>query len=168
MTTAQMDNRTMLTTKGAADQLGVSLRTVQLWCNSGAMPCVTTVGGHRRISKDALARMKISLGYPEAAAALPSATTLDTFAARGDMVTAARAHALALPRDTPKDQVEAALDERLRLLIQRVVAADPALLQHLERAVMAELLGLALHNLRCCGDIDLINDIERLLSVTAN
>lgn len=94
-----------------------------------------------------------------------SAASLDAFAARGDTITKTRAHALALPLNTPKAQVEAALDDRLRLLIQRVGAAEPALLQHLQRAVMVETLDMALHSLRCCSDIDLIGDIERLLTV---
>lgn len=97
-----------------------------------------------------------------------SAASLDAFAARGDTITRARAHALALPLATPKDQVEAALDERLRRLIERVGAADPALLQHLQRAVMVETLDMALHNLRCSSDLDLISDIERVLAVAAS
>ena len=96
-----------------------------------------------------------------------SAASLDEFADRGDMVTVARAHALALPLNTPKAQVEAALDERLRLLIQRVGAAEPELLQRLQRVVMVETLDMALHSLRCCSDIDLIGDIEQLLAVAA-
>lgn len=99
-----------------------------------------------------------------------SAASLDEFADRGDMVTVARAHALALPLplNTPKAQVEAALDERLRLLIQRVGAAEPELLQRLQRVVMVETLDMALHGLRCCSDIDLADDIERLLAVACS
>lgn len=94
-----------------------------------------------------------------------SAASLDAFAARGDTITQARAHALALPLNTPKDKVEAALDERLRRLIERVGAAEPELLQRLQRVVMVETLDMALHGLRCCSDIDLADDVERLLAV---
>lgn len=97
-----------------------------------------------------------------------SAASLDEFADRGDMVTVARAHALALPLNTPKAQVEAALDERLRLLIQRIGAAEPELLQRMQRVVMVETLDMALHGMRCCSDIDLVNDIERLLAVACS
>lgn len=97
-----------------------------------------------------------------------SAASLDELAGRVDMVTVARAHALALPLNTPKAKVEAALDERLRLLIQRVGAAEPELLQRMQRVVMVETLDMALHGLRCCSDIDLADDIERLLAVACS
>ena len=41
----------------AAKRLGVSLRTVQLWCMSGALSCYTTHGGHRRIYESDVAQM---------------------------------------------------------------------------------------------------------------
>lgn len=39
------------TTREAADLLGVSLRTAQLWCESGLLEAWKTEGGHRRISR---------------------------------------------------------------------------------------------------------------------
>lgn len=94
-----------------------------------------------------------------------SAASLDAFAARGDTITRARAHALALPLNTPRAQVEAALDERLRGLIARIGAADLDLLKTMQRAVMVETLDMCLHSLRCCSDVELISDVERLLAV---
>lgn len=45
----------LLTTRQAAERLGVSLRTVQLWCNNGVLTYVRTVGGHRRITDASVA-----------------------------------------------------------------------------------------------------------------
>jgi excisionase family DNA binding protein len=45
---------TVFTTKEAADLLGVSLRTVQLWVESGVLKAWKTAGGHRRIAKESV------------------------------------------------------------------------------------------------------------------
>lgn len=42
------------TTRQAAKRLGVSLRTVQLWVESGVLPAWKTAGGHRRIARTAV------------------------------------------------------------------------------------------------------------------
>ena len=54
--TRQDDN--VLTTRQAADLLGVALRTVQLWVEAGALPAWKTAGGHRRIARQAVERLK--------------------------------------------------------------------------------------------------------------
>lgn len=41
----------LLTTSEAAHELGVSIRTVQLWVTEGILPAGLTPGGHRRIRK---------------------------------------------------------------------------------------------------------------------
>lgn len=41
----------MLTTYQAGEHSGVSLRTIQLWCESGLLPHRVTRGGHRRIKR---------------------------------------------------------------------------------------------------------------------
>ncbi|MDH3305861.1 MAG: response regulator, partial [Gammaproteobacteria bacterium] len=41
----------------AAKRLGMSLRTVQLWVESGTLPAWKTAGGHRRIARDAVERL---------------------------------------------------------------------------------------------------------------
>ncbi|WP_052699743.1 excisionase family DNA-binding protein [Martelella endophytica] len=44
----------ILTTANAAELLGVSIRTVQLWVESGQLPSWKTPGGHRRIPRQAV------------------------------------------------------------------------------------------------------------------
>ncbi|WP_396267303.1 response regulator [Ideonella sp.] len=48
----------VLTTRQAADLLGVALRTVQLWVEAGALPAWKTAGGHRRIAREAVERLR--------------------------------------------------------------------------------------------------------------
>lgn len=55
MTQAQYDN-SLLTTRKAAAMLGVSLRSVQLWCDAGKLTYCLTAGGHRRISRESVAQ----------------------------------------------------------------------------------------------------------------
>lgn len=43
-----------LTTREAARRLGVSLTTIQLWVEAGALPAWKTAGGHRRIPHEAV------------------------------------------------------------------------------------------------------------------
>jgi len=42
------------TTREAAELLGVSLRTVQLWVEDGVLKAWKTAGGHRRLSRDSV------------------------------------------------------------------------------------------------------------------
>jgi excisionase family DNA binding protein len=50
-------NDDVLSTREAAERLGVALRTVQLWVESGVLPAWKTAGGHRRISRAAVERL---------------------------------------------------------------------------------------------------------------
>jgi excisionase family DNA binding protein len=50
-------NEDVLSTREAAERLGVALRTVQLWVESGVLPAWKTAGGHRRISRTAVERL---------------------------------------------------------------------------------------------------------------
>ncbi|OYU72346.1 MAG: excisionase, partial [Burkholderiales bacterium PBB5] len=50
-------NDDVLSTREAAEQLGVALRTVQLWVESGVLPAWKTAGGHSRISRAAVERL---------------------------------------------------------------------------------------------------------------
>lgn len=50
-------NEDVLSTREAAERLGVALRTVQLWVESGVLPAWKTAGGHRRISRAAVERL---------------------------------------------------------------------------------------------------------------
>ena len=45
------------TTREASEILGVSLRTAQLWVESGLLEAWKTSGGHRRISRDSVERL---------------------------------------------------------------------------------------------------------------
>ncbi len=49
-----------LTTREAAQRLGVSMRTVQLWVENGILPAWKTPGGHRRLPIDAVERVAAS------------------------------------------------------------------------------------------------------------
>ncbi len=60
-----MQDPDTLTTREAARRLGVSLRTVQLWTESGALDAWKTPGGHRRVLLAAVDRM-IALRQPPA------------------------------------------------------------------------------------------------------
>lgn len=50
-------NDDVLSTRDAAERLGVALRTVQLWVESGVLPAWKTAGGHRRISRAAVEKL---------------------------------------------------------------------------------------------------------------
>ncbi|WP_420997500.1 response regulator [Cupriavidus sp. 30B13] len=60
-------------TKTAAEMLGVSLRTVQLWVENGRLPAWKTDGGHRRIPADAVDRMVAEQRHQSAPARRASA-----------------------------------------------------------------------------------------------
>jgi excisionase family DNA binding protein len=55
-----MGSKDTLTTREAAERLGVSMRTVQLWVEDGILPAWKTPGGHRRIPADAVGRVAAS------------------------------------------------------------------------------------------------------------
>lgn len=49
--------KSFCTTREAAEMLGVSLRTAQLWSESGLLEAWKTSGGHRRISRQSVERL---------------------------------------------------------------------------------------------------------------
>lgn len=51
------DQDNFMTTREAATLLGVSLRTIQLWVESGVLNAWKTAGGHRRIPRNAIDRL---------------------------------------------------------------------------------------------------------------
>jgi len=66
-------NADVLSTREAAERLGVALRTVQLWVEGGVLPAWKTAGGHRRISRSAVEKLiaersQALSGRPNAAA----------------------------------------------------------------------------------------------------
>ena len=50
-------NDELMTTRQAGELLGVAVRTVQLWVESGVLPAWRTAGGHRRISRSAVEKL---------------------------------------------------------------------------------------------------------------
>lgn len=70
----------LCTTREAAQRLGVSLRTVQLWVESGVLRAWKTAGGHRRILvtsvDEILEQRRTALGDAEAPTAVASPFTL--------------------------------------------------------------------------------------------
>ena len=55
-----------LTTREAARILGVSVRSIQQWSEKGALESWKTDGGHRRISHDSVAKLRIKLKTEDA------------------------------------------------------------------------------------------------------
>lgn len=56
-----------LTTREAAELLGVALRTVQLWVEAGTLSAWKTAGGHRRITRESVSKLleqKAAVGLP--------------------------------------------------------------------------------------------------------
>jgi len=51
MSTTQVSDQAFVSTREAADRLGVSVRTIQLWVESGILHAWKTAGGHRRIAR---------------------------------------------------------------------------------------------------------------------
>lgn len=53
-----MNEPELLTPREAAEQLGVSAKTVSNWCKIGKIAHIRTLGGHRRIPKSEVERIK--------------------------------------------------------------------------------------------------------------
>jgi len=66
-------NNDVLSTRDAAEQLGVALRTVQLWVEHGVLPAWKTAGGHRRISRAAVEKLLDERNTALHGASVPSA-----------------------------------------------------------------------------------------------
>lgn len=54
-----------LTPGQAASILGVSPKTINRWTKEGRLPCVTTLGGHRRFRADVIHAAAASMGLEE-------------------------------------------------------------------------------------------------------
>lgn len=52
--------KTFCTTREAAQLLGVSLRTAQLWTEAGLLEAWKTEGGHRRINRESIERLLVN------------------------------------------------------------------------------------------------------------
>lgn len=53
-----MKSKAFVTTRQAAEMLNVSLRTIQLWTESGILNAWKTAGGHRRIAAESVSRIR--------------------------------------------------------------------------------------------------------------
>lgn len=62
MTQATKIQRAFCTTREAAQILGISLRTAQLWVESGLLDAWKTAGGHRRIARESVERLLATPG----------------------------------------------------------------------------------------------------------
>ena len=60
------------TTREAAEMLGVSLTTAQLWVESGLLDAWKTEGGHRRIHRTSVQRLLDGEVKPKQGAAAPA------------------------------------------------------------------------------------------------
>lgn len=63
---ATIDDDPILTTRDAAQLLGVAVSTVQIWMESGALPAWKTPGGHRRVRLSAVRQLREQRGDREA------------------------------------------------------------------------------------------------------
>lgn len=57
MRTTKRTVKAFCTTREAADLLGISIRTAQLWCESGLLVAWKTPGGHRRVMRESIDRL---------------------------------------------------------------------------------------------------------------
>ncbi len=70
-----MVKKTFCTTREAAELLGISVRTAQLWVENGQLAAWKTPGGHRRVMRDAVERL-LHRPAPVAAPAPPHRFTV--------------------------------------------------------------------------------------------
>lgn len=72
-------NDEFMTTREVGEVLGVAVRTVQLWVESGVLPAWRTAGGHRRIARssvDRLSRERTGMLMPPVAHGAPASRAL--------------------------------------------------------------------------------------------
>lgn len=55
-------SRSFLTAGQAARLLGISPRTLNRWADSQRVPCMVTLGGHRRFEMGAIEALGVSMG----------------------------------------------------------------------------------------------------------
>jgi excisionase family DNA binding protein len=62
-TAADIDQHPVLTSKGVAALLGISVSTAQLWMENGNLPSWRTPGGHRRVHLSSVQRLQQRLAH---------------------------------------------------------------------------------------------------------
>lgn len=75
--------KSFCTTREAAEMLGVSVRTAQLWVESGLLEAWKTSGGHRRITRSSVEKLLVS---PRREPAEPVASVQTAAPADGDQL----------------------------------------------------------------------------------
>lgn len=65
---ADTDQQAILTSKGVAAVLGISVSTAQLWMENGNLPSWKTPGGHRRVYRSSVLRLQQRMAHDEGAA----------------------------------------------------------------------------------------------------
>nr|WP_315218616.1 GAF domain-containing protein [uncultured Duganella sp.] len=63
ITETDIDQSPILTSKGVAAQLGISVSTAQLWMENGNLPSWKTPGGHRRVHLSSVQRLQQRLAH---------------------------------------------------------------------------------------------------------
>ena len=89
MTLEQKPQTKFCTTREAAELLGISLKTAQLWSESGLLEAWRTEGGHRRIYRDSVTRLLQDGGVAKPAVTEdtePASETLRILVAEDDEV----------------------------------------------------------------------------------
>lgn len=86
MPPAQKPLRKYCTTREAAEILGISLKTAQLWSENGLLEAWRTAGGHRRIHRDSVERLLFNTdaGAREAEASTATNDVFRVLIAEGD------------------------------------------------------------------------------------
>jgi excisionase family DNA binding protein len=76
-------DRSFLTTREAAERLGISVGTVQQWVETGVLEAWKTTGGHRRVTPESVDRLLATRLGREVVASSPVATSLGSASGRG-------------------------------------------------------------------------------------
>lgn len=108
----------ILTTREAAQLLGIAVSTTQLWMESGALPAWKTPGGHRRVRLSSVRQLLSQQGEAESAGADAVGPTPDNappYPVQGDEALRLAALAAANLMDTPPEE---AFDRLARLAAQ--------------------------------------------------
>lgn len=121
------DPQSILTSKGVAAVLGISVSTAQLWMENGNLPSWKTPGGHRRVHLASVQRLQQRLAHDAGAA--------DVAPLGADQLTPRElARLAAVERSTLLSRQESAVFDPLTWLAATVTSAPIALLTLLTRS----------------------------------
>lgn len=126
MTQTDRIQRAYCTTREAAQMLGVSLRTAQLWSESGLLEAWKTDGGHRRIARQSVERLLANPAIDAPPRPAPPGRTPFSILVVEDETALCRIYELTLARWPMRPQVQTAHDGYAALI--RIGLARPDLL----------------------------------------